>query len=905
MINRRALVLPELRFYNLRLRAWSQPVYVPGRYRHSAVLVPSSSHQPKLMVVGGRDIRGNLSKETLIIDVRAAFQSLKYSLPPSHKPPAEDYGQGVYWSWLAGVVQPLGPYYGNCHVVSHGDSLVIFALLDRAASQTHTQPISVGHRSSRSSGSRTESRIRLPEQIPPPYRHDTNPTHSGWALSFSGGSVSFRELRKVRRVAQKAEVAAQSIAALALQAQTQSSLEPLKPPVAPALHPQPPTPAPAPSGPVPPKSWLWCGVVNSGWGTATSGEEDLLLMMYQAEGRIFLVPVLLSALGLLRSRSGNNGGNTSTLGIGLAGLLPQLWDGSPQAPSTSYMSPTIPPFADFLLHTSTPGAPPLAVHRSILLSCSAYFKTLLSSGFNESRTGEASVDEGFARTSDCARLSRTCKTVFKVSTAFVWNHVDGGQHLLSLLGGTRIIDIQKTTGLRKIAIGIASSSHVDFSRFDIYAPYVRRLNVYGPGPVGHYYQVDGWDHLIVRAQQKPLLPNLLSIILQSSCDEHGPDQLVWIKTFICPSLINIQATPHSVSSPPCISPLMADVILDAVAERCPRLFRLSLFPSRTLKYEENNLLGYLRRRPYYESLRALPTLVELTCSTMMLESDSLRIVSSLPQLHRLIILTSGTTVVLRPPELPRESFPALQQLHIKGLSPYEVITILSIPTLMSGLIHLELKFQLDQLDEDEDRDEWIASELLSLLRLSPQLSSLDLDLDPIRVQDDPYDIGHQDLMDTFSKLPLVNVALGGVHLGDWAYTGSLKSVWPNVTILRMRDQFASPRILSCFAQLPRVQYLMLNVYLEDFREWPKVVSLCPLQTLECSPGGSTVCEPEQLDYTGRFLLALFPNLRKIVWPEDKTNELPETVAHQRFIGFLNQHITLKRELEQLKTKFGV
>ncbi|KAG8681666.1 hypothetical protein FRC08_015495, partial [Ceratobasidium sp. 394] len=79
MINRRALVLPELRFYNLRLRTWSQPVYVPGRYRHSAVLVPSPNHQPKLMVVGGRDMKGNLSKETLIIDVRVAFQSLRYS----------------------------------------------------------------------------------------------------------------------------------------------------------------------------------------------------------------------------------------------------------------------------------------------------------------------------------------------------------------------------------------------------------------------------------------------------------------------------------------------------------------------------------------------------------------------------------------------------------------------------------------------------------------------------------------------------------------------------------------------------------------------------------------------------------------------------------------------------------
>lgn len=73
-----ALVLPEMRFYNLRLRTWSQPVYIPGRYRHSAALIPSNRNT-RLLIIGGRDMRGNLSKETLIIDVKAAFHSLKYT----------------------------------------------------------------------------------------------------------------------------------------------------------------------------------------------------------------------------------------------------------------------------------------------------------------------------------------------------------------------------------------------------------------------------------------------------------------------------------------------------------------------------------------------------------------------------------------------------------------------------------------------------------------------------------------------------------------------------------------------------------------------------------------------------------------------------------------------------------
>jgi hypothetical protein len=57
----------------------------------------------------------------------------------------------------------------------------------------------------------------------------------------------------------------------------------------------------------------------------------------------------------------------------------------------------------------------------------------------------------FSRTADCARLARTCKSVFKVSTAFVWNHVDGAQHLLCLLGGTRTIyHTNKAQGIKKI-----------------------------------------------------------------------------------------------------------------------------------------------------------------------------------------------------------------------------------------------------------------------------------------------------------------------------------------------------------------------------------------------------------------------------------------------------------------------
>ncbi|KAJ1304103.1 hypothetical protein OPQ81_008507 [Rhizoctonia solani] len=337
LVNRRSSVLPELRFFNLRARKWSHPIYVPGRYRHSAVLIPSS-REPKLMILGGRDKKGNLSKETILINLRAAFQTLRYH-SPFGGPPTEDHGAGIYWSHLAGVVQPLGPYVGSCHATTYADSVIIFGHVDRAMNE---EPPS------------SRSRNRVPPRGPlrlqpeprtrpsePTRRSSETPTlssdstgHSGWALSFDGGSASFRELRKLRRVSQKAESAAKSL------------------PIASLPVPISPTPAlPLQSPPTSAKpEWLWVGVVGSGWGTPTGGQENLLLLMYQANKRTFLVPVLLSALAVQKDELNGRGS-------GLGGLLPPLWNGVSTHTEIT-LDPTVPPFGDFALQTSTPGAPP-------------------------------------------------------------------------------------------------------------------------------------------------------------------------------------------------------------------------------------------------------------------------------------------------------------------------------------------------------------------------------------------------------------------------------------------------------------------------------------------------------------------------------------------------------------------
>ncbi|KAG9086342.1 hypothetical protein FS749_003699 [Ceratobasidium sp. UAMH 11750] len=461
---------------------------------------------------------------------------------------------------------------------------------------------------------------------------------------------------------------------------------------------------------------------------------------------------------------------------------------------------------------------------------------------------------GFARTSDCARLLRTCRMAFNVAVASVWNQADG-QYLLLLLGGaTRKVTASKAASSKKIVISLGSPSMTKFSRFGVYAPHVRELNVYGPGPKHQYYQVDGWDQLILHARHQPLLPNLSSVIFLSFTSAQGSDELTWIKTFISPSLTKVEAVVRNTRLPVETPSLVVDVIMDTLARSCPRLLKLSLFPTSVLASERSkifdNLVGFFWRRPYDESLADLSNLVELTCNMAMFEGDSLVVIGLLPALHRLTVLGLDGLPISSPHALPTESFPALRELRLAGLYVGSMISLLSIPPLMSRLTHLELECRLDdpESDDEDDRGEWIVSNLLSRLENSPHLLSLSLD---INYFNEPHNIGCDDLMEIFSELPLEAISLTGVQVDDWAYNAEhLKTVWLNVTSIHLLDQHGSPSALECFAQLPRLQYLKISLYLEEVEYCPDdEASLCPLHTLESSDG-DIAQEPEDLEFIG-------------------------------------------------------
>jgi hypothetical protein len=130
-----------------------------------------------------------------------------------------------------------------------------------------------------------------------------------------------------------------------------------------------------------------------------------------------------------------------------------------------------------------------------------------------------------------------------------------------------------------------------FTRFRLYAKHIRHLDAFGE--LGRYYTVSGWQALMLHARRQTLLPNLASLTLHSSSDEHGPDQLMWAAAFASSSLVEFSIVPSVASSGSRISYLAASAVLKTITKRSPRIQKLGVFPSEELGGQMNDGGNYL------------------------------------------------------------------------------------------------------------------------------------------------------------------------------------------------------------------------------------------------------------------------------------------------------------------------
>ncbi|KAG9091023.1 hypothetical protein FS749_000120 [Ceratobasidium sp. UAMH 11750] len=290
----------------------------------------------------------------------------------------------------------------------------------------------------------------------------------------------------------------------------------------------------------------------------------------------------------------------------------------------------------------------------------------------------ASLVSSLSATQDCARLLRTCKLLYEVALPYVWEHVDGALNLLELMESSYTMPKgyleQPHT---EIALSDNFYESNPFSRFDVYAPHVKSLDVYGRNR--QVFKVTGWAILVSRAHQRVLLPNLHTIVIQTKPreDSFGPDQAMWIGAFASPSLINLLITPSRPRVAPTVSYAAASFILRSVMVHRPALRRLGLYPHMEIgnfgEEGESSFLAFLSGAPFYQYVAGVTSLRHLSGILAWFEDEALKVIGQLTHLETISIYSGfdepGAHGEL---EMADDSFPSLRGLEVFHLDPWDI-----------------------------------------------------------------------------------------------------------------------------------------------------------------------------------------------------------------------------------------
>ncbi|KAG8711772.1 hypothetical protein FRC09_020411 [Ceratobasidium sp. 395] len=434
-------------------------------------------------------------------------------------------------------------------------------------------------------------------------------------------------------------------------------------------------------------------------------------------------------------------------------------------------------------------------------------------------------------------------------------------------------------------------------RFDLYAPHVKHLDVYGP--TGVIFKVTGWKVLVARSQRRLLLPNLQTTTIMTTCNSSGPCQPMWVGTFSSPSLVNLEITADNLSNAPTISYHAASFIMKSLTAHCPKIKRLGLFPYSIdgdhAEDAESSLLAFLSGDKFYEYVSTLTSLIHLSCTFAWLQVPALRILGRLPHLESIAVC--GVDHADDISELTEDLFPMLHRLTLHGSSCSNTLETLGTLSMVKNLTLLHVKLDIDTEDLDIDEDVWLAEEFFPLLLNAPRLTDVKIDADSSHNRGDGVKIG-ESVLRIFQRLPLKSLHLDAISLSNEALRFDLASVWPSVTHLKLPQQDASMTTISCFATLPELRHLELRL---DFYYPPHEFSptVSPLVILEASFGSAICSNFEDMDRIAHTLLDIFPKLTRIAWAGDQLPALAVQPAIER-VGFLNGHLSTLRELQALK-----
>ncbi|KAG8681340.1 hypothetical protein FRC08_015702 [Ceratobasidium sp. 394] len=374
---------------------------------------------------------------------------------------------------------------------------------------------------------------------------------------------------------------------------------------------------------------------------------------------------------------------------------------------------------------------------------------------------------GFVDKPDCVRMCRVSRVAFHAASPFVWEHVEGVYNLLKLFPEAHMTELDFVQG-SQYTLFEPDGQVLQPGRFNFYAPFVRRLNIYGKRAVR--FGIRGWTYLMRLSTRQTLLPNLVSLDMTTSC-KYGWDLALWVRLFASSSVVNVLLIPNPFETAVGISYPVAATILKYLIEHCPHLRNVCLFPDKEASHAEiydskgDSLAALLYDQPFHHYL--LPTLGirQLSCSLSVLENENLKALSQLPHLERLTVHAVDEVVESKHPLLPEGSFPSLQFLSLRSNYCGDLTWVLNIRSLLERITTLEVYCDISTND---DTISWTIHRFLPALAHGTVLENLavDFNADELRDPDDwLLDLGgvlDDSLMTAlgpFRRLPLQKISI--------------------------------------------------------------------------------------------------------------------------------------------------
>ncbi|KAG8769606.1 hypothetical protein FRC12_004844 [Ceratobasidium sp. 428] len=435
----------------------------------------------------------------------------------------------------------------------------------------------------------------------------------------------------------------------------------------------------------------------------------------------------------------------------------------------------------------------------------------------------------------------------------------------------------------------------ELTRFRLYAPFVRLLEAHNF--VTGEYGGESWQALGKYGQTTPLLPNLVQLTLMAPDLIKSQQQLLWIRMFLAPTVLELQVVRPN-DHFPSISLPMALYLLRHISMIAPAIQRLFLIIESEIHDDfplDNDLdIAWSWEPPLHDCLRSLTTLRELTCTDMIFVPQTISAIARLSNLDVLNIWVDGMdpSIMLYENQkcIPANPFPSLRQLSIRWADAGTVFTTFKCLTLQNVS---SLRLGIEHRAEDEEimaGDSW-EDQLVELIAKScPRLTDLRIDFNGYpkpRNLLKPSESGNTAVM-AMSKLQLDSLYISSALLGDMGesfpiqnsiYNASyLMIAWPKITKIHLPQHWGHFNCLYEFSQLPNLQELTLRLgldyanfdgdmgfnYRDNLDELPTGSS--PLRTL----GASWLTNTSEVGAkpTARTLLHFWPNLERITFRLD-------------------------------------